>query len=327
MNPWLIVLIVIAAVLILLLIFAFIIDGIAFGGRKDKNPFLKYHTYEDFSLTCENISVNRLRGCIYRENSDDRQDENKIIIFAHGMGPGQIAYTTEIAYFCRCGYTVIALDSKGSNLSAGKSINGFYEGVKTVKAAIDFCEKRFSGKKIILVGHSWGAYSVLCASAERNIDGVVAISAPDSPAKMVAEQAAYVITRPIAYLLCPFLYIVNFLKFGIKGNANSAKCASVSGKPTLLVHGDCDKVVPEKRAAFFTANGGNITKLLVKGKRHNPYNTVAAEDYLDKIITASVRQAKITDELKAFFESIDLAVVTEEDQEVMGEIEKFIKSI
>lgn len=307
-------------VVLLLLLLAFICDKTAFGKRSDKSPLLKYFTAEDFSLHAQPVALEgRLNGFIYGDGERD-----KIIIFCHGMGPGQIAYTTEIAYFCSLGYKVLALDSTGCNLSGGRSIRGFYEGVKTAVKAIDYAKSNYPDKKIVLVGHSWGAYSVLCASAERNVEKVVAVSAPDSPAKTVSAQAATIIPGPLAATLTPFLYAVNFFKFGPKGNSDAAKCAKKSGIPALLVHGDKDKVVPESRAVYYNADGGHIVKLLAEGKAHNPYNTVGAEKYLSEIIAAHNRAGKMSEEQKEFFKNIDFKVATEEDGEIMREIAGFI---
>ncbi|MDE7452804.1 MAG: hypothetical protein K2N22_00160 [Clostridia bacterium] len=142
MEIWKIVLIAVCAavafIVLLLLLFAVIVDKIAFGKRADKNPLLKYFTSKDFGLSCEPVSINdaktTLHGYIYKK----QVTSNKLIIFCHGMGPGHIAYTTEVNYFCSCGYTVIAVDYRGCNFSDGKNIRGMYSGVRGVKAAIDF---------------------------------------------------------------------------------------------------------------------------------------------------------------------------------------------
>ena len=320
MHPWLIAVICTAAVLfifLLLLIFAFIAEGFAFGKRYDKNPLLKYFTAEDFSLSAEPVSTGRgLKGFIYRK---DISTAEKLIIFCHGMGPGHIAYTTEIAYFCNLGYTVLALDSKGCNFSDGKNLKGMYSGVETAKAAIDYA-KANSYKKIYLVGHSWGAYSALCASAERKVDAVVAISAPNSPSKTMQEGAVNVgMPKFIAAIFRPFWWIVNLFKFGSKGNASAAKCARKNGVPTLLIHGDKDNIVTPQKAVYYKAEGANITKLLVSGKAHNPYNTVNAEKLLAEI---PQRLKKGEEGIKNF----DFTAATEEDKEVMQKIALFLEN-
>lgn len=321
MNTYIIVLIICAAVLalifLLLLAFAFLSEKIAFGKRCDKNPILKYFSAEDFNLSAESALLPKgLKGFIYRK--DGVPQKSKLIIFCHGMGPGHIAYTTEVAYFCNQGYSVLAVDSRGCNFSDGKNLKGMYSGVQTAVSAIDFAKEK-GYKDIYLVGHSWGAYSALCASAKRKVSGVVAISAPNTPSKTMQEGAAPIISRPLAAALRPFWWIVNFIKYGAKGNSDAAKCAKRNGTPTLLIHGDIDKVVTPNKAAFYKAEGKHITKLLAKGKAHNPYNTENAEKLLAEL-SAKLRNGDIAD-----IAQFDFKAATEEDEEVMQKILKFIE--
>ena len=110
------------------LLLAFISDRVAFGKRYDKVPLVKYFTAEEFGLTAEPISSGKyLKGFIYKNNQ--AVENGKIIVLCHGMGPGHIAYTTDIAYFCNLGYTVAAFDGMGCNFSDGRNIKGMYEGI------------------------------------------------------------------------------------------------------------------------------------------------------------------------------------------------------
>lgn len=298
----------------MLLTLAFITEHYAFGRRCDKNPNLKYYSAEDFGLSAESVSLQKgLRGYLYRKNGVPQM--NKLIIFCHGMGPGHVAYTTEIAYFCGLGYPVLAVDSLGCGLSAGKGIRGMYSGVRTVLAAIDGCNY----SSVYLVGHSWGAYSALCASSRRKVAGVVAISAPDTPSKTMRDAAAPKIKRPLAVMLRPFWWIVNFLKYGAAGNISAARSAKKNGTPTLLIHGDADKTVLLSGSAFAKAEGDNITRLLAEGKAHNPYNTLNAEKLLSELSGRIARGEKD-------FSDFDFASATEEDKGIMAEIAEFIKN-
>lgn len=307
------------------LLTAFLCDRVAFGRRYDKNPLLKYLTAEDCGLESEQISSGKfLNGFIYK-NAKAVQN-GKVIVFCHGMGPGQIAYTTEIAYFCNIGYTVVAFDVKGCNFSRGRNIKGMYEGVKTAVAATDFARARFPEKKVYLVGHSWGGYSALCASAERKVDAVVAIAAPATPSKTTMYGAVnFGLPKPFAAVLRPFWWIIDLLKFGAKGNANAAKRAVKSGIPTLLIHGGEDRVVTFKNAAYTLADGDNITKYYAPGKRHNPYNTVSAENKLAELQNGLMRAKKMTVQQKEeFFSNFDYLAAVEEDGEVMNTIAEFL---
>lgn len=318
MQTWLIIVVVIAAVLavaLLLFLFALLSDKIAFGRRVDKNPALKYFTAEDFNLTARPVSLEGgLKGALYSDNSVEGRDG--VVVFCHGMGPGHVAYTTEIAYFCNLGYDVLAVDSRGCNMSEGKNIKGMYCGVKTAVEAVDYA--RSLSENIYLVGHSWGAYSALCASAERKVNAVVAISAPDTPSKTVRNAAADTLSKPFAYILQPFWWLVNAFRFGAKGNKGAVRCAQINNTPTLLVHGDKDGVINKSGAAYYRAEGENIEKLLVKGKAHNPYNTENAEKLLAELSSRLAKGCKD-------FSDFDFKAVTEEDAEVMRAIAEFIE--
>lgn len=330
MEWWIILLIVIGAVICLTFALSLLIYKVGFGSRCDRNPILKYFAAPDFGLSFKKVTVKcgktTLNGGIYRGQSPEKEGE--LIIFQHGLGAGQAAYTTEIAYFCSFGYPVLALDIKGCDLSEGKTINGVYEGVKCVKAAVDFAraDERFKDSKIYLIGHSWGGYSVACAAAERSVDKVVAISAPDSPARTLYEGSAKFVSRPVAALLYPFWQLINLCKFGARGNARASKALKKSGAPALLIHGDKDDIVNINASAYGRAEGGNIEKLLAEGKSHNPYATPKAQSLLielNKKLTASNRVVPPA-EKKAYCAAFDFKAACEEDLSVMGEIAKFL---
>ena len=300
----------------MLLTFAFLSEQTVFGKRCDKNPKLKYFSAEDFGLSAEPVFLQKgLKGFIYRKIDIPQRD--KLIIFCHGMGAGHIAYTTEIAYFCNLGYPVLAVDSRGCNFSNGKSLKGMYSGVETVISAIDFAHGQWHN--VYLVGHSWGGYSALCASAKRRVDGVVAISAPSTPSKTMQDGAAPILSRPVAAIMRPFWWTVNFLKYGAKGNSSAAKSAEKNNTPTLLIHGDCDKVVTKNNGVFFKANGKNIEKFLAEGKAHNPYNTKNAE----KLLAELMHSLNSNNFDKNRF---DFKGATEEDEVVMQKIAQFIEN-
>lgn len=331
----LIIIIVLSVVVFLDLLFfilAAVCDRIAFGKRADKNPLLKYYTAEDFNLTAEPVTIQGdkadLGGYIY--NSAYAQDNGKLIVFCHGMGPGHIAYTTEIAYFCNQGFTVLAVDNYGCNLSGGKNIRGMYSGALSVIKAIDFAraDERLKDKPLYLVGHSWGGYSALCASAQRKVDKVVAIGAPSIPAEVVGGHIKKAMPKLIAAYIYLFISITYCIKFNGKGNTNAAKCASNSGVPTLLIQGDKDYIVDKWIGAYYQASGDNITKYLAEGKAHNPYNTVAAEEKLAELSEAISKINKMSEgEKYRYFESFDFKAATEEDEEVMQVIVDYLNKL
>lgn len=302
------------------------LNGVVFT-RQDKNPSFKYFTAKDFGLKAEEIGVVyrgvRLYARIY--SVKPAEECEKVVIFQHGFGAGSSSYMTEIAYFAKCGYAVVAADAYGCNNSAGKKALGFYAGAEAVIAAYIGVkrEERLKDKKVVLVGHSWGAYSVLCAAKKIKVDGVVAMSGFNAPAQCICDQIKLVsgYGKALAPLLHPFFFICNIFRFGFKGNTHAAKAVEKSGAKALLIHGEKDRTAPLKHSAAAKAEGGNITKLILPGKKHNPYNTVAAESKLAEL--SAVGGANGGEYLKEF----DWAAATEEDQEIMSDIDRFIRSV
>lgn len=307
-------------VLICLFALALFIKFKAFGSRCDKNPLLKYYTAEDFNLAAKTINIAEprksqyVRAVLYKKEGVGRKDG--LIIFCHGMGPGHVAYTTEIAYFCNLGYTVLAPDYWGCNLSDGKSIKSFKKGVDGVLSAVYYAETNLGYSRIMLVGHSWGAYSALCAAARagKSVNKVVAISAPDKPEKAVQHELSGRIPAFLCSMLKPFISM-------ICGGESAARAAEECSAQVLLVQGDSDTVVPADNSALNCAAASNIRKFVAKGKGHNPYNTVAAEE---KLASLSAALAVAKDKGVEFFKNFDYAAATEEDESVMAEIAGFL---
>lgn len=304
------------------------INKIIFGGRQDKNPNFKYFTPQDFDLKSEDFPVFYsgvdLYGKLYFTQSIE--ECKSLVIFVHGFGAGSSSYMTEIAHFAKKGNLVLAVDAFGCNNSAGASIRGFYAGAEAVIAAYIGVnsDKRLKDMNKILVGHSWGAYSVLAASKSVSVGGVVAMSAFDSPAKMVttALKSTGTFGKLYAPFVYPFIALIFACRFGVGGNTKASKAIEKSGTKALLIHGEKDALVPLKLSAAHIAKGENITSVILPDKGHNPYNTVSAEAKLKELTSA--HNFANEDEGKAYYASFDWAAATEDDEKVMSIIDDFI---
>lgn len=322
MSPVYIVLIAVAGVFVLinltLLAFAIFIKKAAFGSRCDKNPLLKYFSAEDFSLSATELEIisskkYQIRAILYKKEGAPPKDS--LIIFCHGMGSGHIAYTTEISYFCNLGYTVLAPDYIGCNLSGGKGTGGFSGGRLTVQFAVEYARKNMPQySKIFLVGHSWGGWSAICAGYAVKADKIVAVSAPDRADKAILAAAASRLPGFLTVILKPYVLLTC-------GDKSAAKLAPQCKCPVLLVHGSNDKTVPPANAVYYKAEGDNITKLLSEGKGHNPYNTERAEQKLAEL-SAALQNAE--ERGAEYFKNFDFSAATEEDPAVMEEIARFL---
>ena len=316
---------------IFLLCFAVYAQHCGFGGRFQKKDYLKYFTAEDFGLKtlpaatkCGGI---RLNGFIYYKG--ELSSAERLVIFSHGMGPGQCSYTTEIARFCSEGCAVLAFDCIGCGMSGGKSLGGLENSTRSLVAAYEYARSvpLLSGVKIFFVGHSMGAYSALCATKFVRPDGVVAFSAPERPSLMVAHFAEKVTSGWFSRVMRPFVKVVTFFRFGRYADLSASRCIKRSGVPALVFQGDRDADVPFELSACARVNGGNNVRAEVcSGKAHNVYNTFAAEGLLKRLKDGILRMNEMNDGERAeFFSSQDYGAICEEDEAVMGEVLRFIK--
>lgn len=310
---------------------ALVINKVVFGSRQDKVEGYRYFTAEDFALNAEPISVYYggvdLSANVYSVKPVEECE--RVVIFQHGFGAGVSSYTTEIARLAKGGFAVVAADAYGCNNSVGENIKGFYAGAEAVIAAYIAVKRdqRLKDKKVVLVGHSWGAYAVLAASQKISVDGVVAISGFNAPAQCLCDQLKNLSGSKLGKLYAPLLhgwfYLINFFKFGAKGNTKAAKALKKSGAKALLIHGEKDKTVPLNHSAAAKAVGDGVTKSILPEKRHNPYATEQAENRLAELMDSDLEG----EEEAAYLASFDWKAATEEDEKVMGEIVSFIAGV
>lgn len=327
MEIWQIVLIVLACVIAIILLGLIALcaklNGMVFN-RQDKNPAFKYFKAEDFNLKCEDIDVTYKGENLYSKIYTTKPVEEceRVVIFQHGFGAGSSSYMTEIASLASFGYAVVATDAYGCNNSSGKKVGGFYTGTEAVIATYIGVKRdnRLKDKKIVLVGHSWGAYSVCCAANKVKVDGVVALSGFNAPAQCICDQLKMISPtgKLLAPILHPFFFLIN--AFRSNGNTHAATALKKSGVKALLIHGEKDRTVALKHSVAQNAEGEKVTKLILADKKHNPYNTVAAEEYLAKLLAYDGKD-------ESFIKFYDWKKATEEDERIMSNIDSFIKSV
>lgn len=317
---------ILVCLLALFIVPAFVVYRTVFGERQDKNKNLKYFTPEEFNMDCEEVKINyrntQLYGAVYHKKP--LEECEKLIIFAHGMGAGHCAYTTEINFLAEQGYAVLSYDNYGCDRSPGKGTIGFYAGAEAVIAAYIAAksDERLKNKSVWLVGHSWGGYSVLCASEKVNVNGVVAFSAFSSPVALFCDLIKTYSNGFFAGIAKIGVWFINAFRFGLKGNTNAVKAVERSNTPALLIWGEKDNLVTRRSSAACLAKGKNITALIEKDKKHNPYNTVAAEE---KLAELGADKAELSDKERAdFYEKFDYVAATEEDVKVMSAVADFI---
>ncbi len=280
----------------------------------------------DFEFSGQNGQ--KLKGHFYTDECNIHPE--MLVIFEHGMGCGHAAYMREIATIAKKGYTVFAYDHTGTLDSEGEHIGGFTQSLVDLDYAITALKAsgEVDGKKIAVIGHSWGGYSSLNIGAfHPDISHIVTLAGFVSVKKMIRTALGKLRT----YTEAVFETEVN--AFGAYALADATLSLRQYRGKVLVVHSDDDNTVPcshfeEMRVAL--SDRENIRFLLMTGKKHNPNFTVAAAEYKDNfftVLTKAKKQKKLktTADRKAFSEIWDFDKMTEQDAEFWDTVFKFFE--
>ena len=329
------------AIIVILLIFFLlaktIMDFAGVSKRCEGNENLKYLKAKNFdNLNARPVDFKSdkgqtLNGFLYSSAKVD--DYKALIVFSHGMGAGHLAYTTEINYFAQKGYLVLAYDNTGTCTSEGEKLYGFAQGVIDLKHALDFVKSRddLQDMPLLLLGHSWGAYSVCNVSAitpVKDIKGIVAFSPFNSMNKLLRDNAKQQ-TKMNLSVFSPFFDIINLLRFGKAGILRSCDTIDNNSIPTLIMHGGNDLQVTLRNSPVGLknriSNNPNARTVLYESKYHNVYLAKDAEQYLNDTFTKIATLGENSPEAYEIYQSIDYALITKEDLTVMETANSFLE--
>lgn len=320
--------IVIVFVVILISLFVGIMMKMAFNHRGDGTPRLRYLQAEDFPglvadpIKFEGNKKQVLRGYLYYYARFISFKE--LVIFAHGIGAGHTAYTTEIERLAREGFLVLAFDYTGCAMSGGTAMKSLIQPIVDIDYALRYIESRPDIKELkrYVVGHSWGAYAALCSLLIKKgrVDKVVSISG------FVSSSKAVVANRPLLNIIYPFIYMYGYWRYGRYATYNGKKAVCKSKKPILLIHGEIDSVMKPKASIDVLAKAAKkretVEIIRVEGRGHLPYLTKRAEEYLHKV---QIDKGVIKSKAPVADYDVDYKLITEEDEIVMKSIVAFLK--
>ena len=294
--------------------------------RCDDVGVAHYFSAEDFpGLRCQGFAFparagHTLQGWFY---SYGKPAAGRLVVFDHGMGGGHRSYMREIEHLARAGYLVFAYDHTGCMESGGEHTNGFAQSLNDLDACLTALKKLDSlcGRTISVVGHSWGAFSVMnIAALHPDITHVVAMSGFVSVKEMVNQNFSGILKGYRKGL------------YALERSANpdyvgyhACKTLAQTNAEVLLIYSSDDKMVHKAvhYDALHKALAGkkNVRFLLVDGKGHNPNYTEDAVKHLAEYTAALTQKLKklelgTVEERKAFLETYDWWRMTEQDETV-----------
>jgi alpha-beta hydrolase superfamily lysophospholipase len=277
---------------------------------------------------------NRLQGYVYGMNQ-----EQGLVVVAHGIGGGADSYLPQISYFVDQGWRVFAYDATGSFDSEGKTTKGFPQALIDLDAALTFInsQEEFANLPILLFGHSWGGYAVAnILYYDYKIAGVVTVSGANSPMEMIMEQGRRMMGGFIT-IQYPYLWLYQRILFGETASLNAVDAINRSDVPVLIIHGIEDELVAYEGSSiianFQEITNPNVRTISLSEPGRNGHNNLfrsnASIDYIDEI---NIEYRKLYDyydqnipyEIKQdFYSQIDRSVAQAINRELMGEIQAF----
>ena len=298
--------------------------------RYDGGVDVKHLGVEDFEGLCKAdhsflSGGNRLSARFYYYPSP-RKDA--VVVFEHGLGHGHTAYMREIETLAKRGFLVFTYDHTGCMASEGENVQGFGRSPMDLDAALCALEKEeaLSGRRIAVVGHSWGGFATLTLGAHHpNVTAAVAISGFRS-VKAMMDQSLPLPLRFLGRRVARLEEATN----GNYARLDAVECLKKGSVPTLVIHGDADGVVQYKRHFLPIQKAGlsNVSFRTVSGGGHCPHYSRAAEEYMHEYFGKRMRLAAegaSEEERARFVATFDFWRMTEQDPDIWQEIFAFLE--
>lgn len=302
--------------------------------RHDPDGSIFYFSHSDFpGIIKEDYSFKSkrghvLKGCFYHYGE---VDNDRLVVFEHGMGNGHTAYFREIEILAKAGYLVYSYDHTGCNASEGEHIYGLSGSLSDLDDCISalVSERGFSESQISVVGHSWGGFSTLnILSLHKELRSIVAVSGFISIPVMQKETLPFVLSP-----FLPRLYKIEQSANPDFVDSSAINVLSGTDRPALIIHSVDDNTVSYKKNFLVMKDvlkdKGNISFVTAKGSGHNPFYAKDAFEYKEAFFNDLKKKRKQgrlkTDEQKAaFVNSYDWYRMTEQNMDIWSQILDFI---
>lgn len=298
--------------------------------RYDDEHIIPLFTYLDYPgmterpFACEIRPGEFVRGHFYQKPGFPARLE--LVYFIHGLGGGHLSYMPEINMLCSAGYEVLAVDNPGCFESDGESIRCLSEAV----FAADVCLKQLAGtdpRPIIVIGHSWGAYTA----------GLLVGSHPEL--KKALLLAPFVTAADFAESFFPQIDDAADTAIALESEfhpeyARLSLCETLAGTkvPTLIAASLDDPMIPVMHGQYKikqTISNPAVTYLTVQGRQHNPtytergivLNTQFIADYEQKTKDGWL---ETLEEKQAYVSQYNFEAIMEQDEEVWAKLLAFL---
>lgn len=334
------ILIIIISFFLLYIVFVFIlayfVNKTNFQKRIDKYSYIedKDYTYynnlkkENYTFLSNKIKIN---GEIYFYDTKDNKD---IIIFSNGFNTTIKKYISEIEYLASLGYTVYTYDYAGVGISEGKYFKGMPQSIINLEDCIKYVKTNNPNSKIILFGHSMGAYASCNVLNLEDVNKVIAVSLFDNVEGVVADHVKNKLGKKI-FLFLIIYRILLYFKFKSYSLFSTYKTLKSTNTKVLVIQGEDDKtVLPDNfmNNMYYNQNA-YIKYILLENKHHFPLLSTEAMNY-DLFLKHQITDLKLKynnkipeNEIKQLNETINYKQKYKLDEGVLNVIKKFLREV
>ena len=293
--------------------------------RYDKEVGVPYYSVEDFeglhreAYTFNNSKRIEIHYFFYYY---DNYNQDKIILFCPGLGPGHASYMAEIETLAKRGYKVLTIDYTGCGESKGKHLGSMNFPTRDVNELLDYLKL---DKEVILMGHSLGGFTSLkVLYLRKKIKKAVVLSPIISIEPMILRASK---SKFITYWVLRYERKVGKAYDKI----DLPKYLGTLDKDVLFIQSVDDPMVPYKTSLKLAeeANNPHIQIIKMKERKHNPNYTEAAVRYMAQVFgdfNRRVMDKKIANDQERinYFKDVSIARLTEQDQTLFDQIVAFI---
>ncbi len=285
--------ILLAIPLIILPVVSVIVYESVFGARYETTSWLRFSAESYDGLQAERSDFQSgdvtLAGYKY---SKAGQDIKGVVVISHGLGGGgHNTYMPFIDHFTSNGYYVFAFDVRGNDNSGGDSVEGIPQGLIDLDRAIGYTREieEYKGLPVVLLGHSWGGYSVgNVLNFHPEVKAAVIVAGFNESEDLLRYQGKQMVGAVINVLM-PYVKLYERIKFGGKYAATSAiDGMKKTGAGIMIVQSKDDKTVPTKYGydKFYGEFGGSerFKFVLYEDRGHDYlFYSDAAKAYRDRL--------------------------------------------
>jgi pimeloyl-ACP methyl ester carboxylesterase len=205
-----------------------------------------------------------------------------VFVFIHGYMMNRSELTATAYMLWRRGADCLLFDLRAHGDSGGKMTGFGWIEREDVRAAVEFARTRNPGAKVVLVGSSMGGAAAAVAVAEdRSLADALILDSTYSRLDWAAMGWWRFIGGKFLMVLCaPTLALSRLmLRFRLR-DADVADALSTANKPTLLLHGDSDRLaLPFEAERNHAACNGNATLVWFERCNHSGGRYFRPEEY------------------------------------------------